>query len=144
MLKYEYCGSEALNIFVSQQPFIILPLLTVLSCREKQQLTEHLGGLEDESAAVKVSLIRLLQEKSATNKTLALENWRLTQRMRGLSVRKASKGSGGGSQTTPTATSPTPVTEGDNVSLVSGFSTFDEGLQEAYIGFVSVSVLKFD
>ena len=50
--------------------------------REKAQLTEHLSNLEDESAAVKVSLIRLLQEKSATNKTLALENWRLTQRVR--------------------------------------------------------------
>ena len=49
--------------------------------REKEQLMEHLSSLEDESAAVKVSLIRLLQEKSATNKTLALENWRLTQRV---------------------------------------------------------------
>ena len=59
--------------------------------------------------------------------------------MRNLSVRKASKGSGG-SQTTPSAPSPTPGADGDNVSLVSGFSTFDEGLQEAYIGFVSVPV----
>jgi hypothetical protein len=48
---------------------------------EKAELTEHLSNLEDESAAVKVSLIRLLQEKSATNKTLALENWRLSQRV---------------------------------------------------------------
>ena len=55
-------------------------------CREKAQLTEHLSNLEDESAAVKVSLIRLLQEKSATNKTLALENWRLTQRVRVLPI----------------------------------------------------------
>ena len=53
----------------------------VCCSREKEQLAEHLSNLEDESAAVKVSLIRLLQEKSATNKTLALENWRLTQRV---------------------------------------------------------------
>jgi len=45
-------------------------------------LLERLEALEDESSAVKVSLIHLLQEKSATNKTLALENWRLTQKVR--------------------------------------------------------------
>ena len=49
--------------------------------RERDVLLERLGNLEDESAAVKLSLIRLLQEKSATNKTLALENWRLNQRV---------------------------------------------------------------
>ena len=42
---------------------------------------ERLGTLEDESAAVKVSLIQLLQQKSATNKTLTLENWRLSQKV---------------------------------------------------------------
>jgi predicted nuclease with TOPRIM domain len=47
--------------------------------RERQENMEKLNKLEDESAAVKVSLIQLLQEKSATNKTLALENWRLRQ-----------------------------------------------------------------
>ncbi|CAI8008873.1 Pleckstrin homology domain-containing family A member 1 [Geodia barretti] len=47
--------------------------------RERQETLEKLNSLEDESAAVKVSLIQLLQEKSATNKTLALENWRLRQ-----------------------------------------------------------------
>lgn len=44
-------------------------------------LLERLSDLEDESAAVKVSLIQLLQEKSATNKTLALENFRLIERV---------------------------------------------------------------
>lgn len=44
-------------------------------------MLEKLSDLEDESAAVKVSLIQLLQEKSATNKTLALENCRLTERV---------------------------------------------------------------
>ena len=48
---------------------------------ERDALYERLSNLEDESAAVKVSLIQLLQEKSATNKTLALENWRLSQRV---------------------------------------------------------------
>ena len=32
---------------------------------------------------MKVSLVQLLQEKSATNKTLALENWRLRQKVGG-------------------------------------------------------------
>ena len=49
--------------------------------RERDLLLEKLSDLEDESAAVKVSLIQLLQEKSATNKTLALENYRLSQRV---------------------------------------------------------------
>lgn len=48
---------------------------------ERDLLLDKLGDLEDESAAVKVSLIQLLQEKSATNKTLALENFRLSQRV---------------------------------------------------------------
>lgn len=48
---------------------------------ERDLLLEKLSDLEDESAAVKVSLIQLLQEKSATNKTLALENCRLSQRV---------------------------------------------------------------
>lgn len=48
---------------------------------ERDLLLEKLSDLEDESAAVKVSLIQLLQEKSATNKTLALENCRLAQRV---------------------------------------------------------------
>lgn len=47
--------------------------------RERVNTLDKLSSLEDESAAVKVSLIQLLQEKSATNKTLALENWRLRQ-----------------------------------------------------------------
>ncbi len=48
---------------------------------ERDLLLEKLSDLEDESAAVKVSLIQLLQEKSATNKTLALENYRLSRRV---------------------------------------------------------------
>ena len=48
---------------------------------ERGSLEEKLSNLEDESAAVKVSLIQLLQEKSATNKTLALENSRLNQKV---------------------------------------------------------------
>jgi len=48
---------------------------------DRQALLERLSNLEDESAAVKVSLIQLLQQKSATNKTLALENLRLSQKV---------------------------------------------------------------
>ena len=55
--------------------------MLVFVCSERDLLVEKLNDLEDESAAVKVSLIQLLQEKSATNKTLALENCRLTQRV---------------------------------------------------------------
>jgi hypothetical protein len=63
--------------------------------RERQENMEKLNKLEDESAAVKVSLIQLLQEKSATNKTLALENWRLRQAVKqGDSLSRANSRSG--------------------------------------------------
>lgn len=97
---------------------------------ERTALLERLSNLEDESAAVKVSLIHLLQEKSATNKTLALENSRLTQRMRQL----ATVTNVGNSS--PSATVRRSSSETDNVS-VSSFATgseVDAGLQEAYFG----------
>lgn len=88
---------------------------------ERSALYERLSNLEDESAAVKVSLIQLLQEKSATNKTLALENWRLNQRMKSAAAGSMSARRNG---------------DGDNVSVNSAFSTVTEDamLQEAYMG----------
>ena len=48
---------------------------------ERDLLIEKLSNLEDESSAVKISLVQLLQEKSATNKSLALEINRLQQKV---------------------------------------------------------------
>ena len=42
---------------------------------------ERLALLEDESSAVKLSLIQLLQDKSAINKHLALENCNLQRQL---------------------------------------------------------------
>ena len=47
--------------------------------RDRDALLVKLGSMEDESLAMKVSLMQLVMETSATNKTLAHENWRLTQ-----------------------------------------------------------------
>ena len=42
---------------------------------------ERLSLLEDESSAVKLSLIQLLQDKAAVNKSLALENSQLQRQL---------------------------------------------------------------
>ena len=64
------------QVYCSMYIYIIHPTHS-----DRAALLDRLSNLEDESAAVKVSLIQLLQEKSATNKTLALENSRLNQRV---------------------------------------------------------------
>ena len=83
-------GNEVYSVISkahSTNPLVRLPpkskahSCSIRLCSERDALYERLSNLEDESAAVKVSLIQLLQEKSATNKTLALENWRLNQRV---------------------------------------------------------------
>ena len=74
-------GVLSLLLFLNQPDVRALVLIFAL-CRERDSLLERLEALEDESSAVKVSLVQLLQEKSATNKTLALENWRLTRKVR--------------------------------------------------------------
>jgi len=43
---------------------------------------DRLATLEDESSAVKLSLIQLLQDKSAVNKHLALQNSHLQQQVK--------------------------------------------------------------
>ena len=53
-----------------------MSLLFVVSS-ERDTLRARLTNLEDEGVAVKESLVQLLQEKSATNRTLTLENQRL-------------------------------------------------------------------
>ena len=50
-------------------------------CRERIVYVERLAVLEDESSAVKLSLIQLLQDKSAVNKHLALENSQLHKQL---------------------------------------------------------------
>lgn len=49
--------------------------------RERNTYVERLALLEDESSAVKLSLIQLLQDKSAINKNLALENFQLQRQL---------------------------------------------------------------
>ena len=50
-------------------------------CREKNAYVERLALLEDESSAVKLSLIQLLQDKAAVNKHLAMENSHLQREL---------------------------------------------------------------
>ena len=50
-------------------------------CRERNVYVERLAVLEDETSAVKLSLIQLLQDKSAVNKHLALENSQLHKQL---------------------------------------------------------------
>lgn len=50
-------------------------------CREKNAYVERLALLEDESSAVKLSLIQLLQDKAALNKHLAMENSHLQRQL---------------------------------------------------------------
>lgn len=47
------------------------------TCRQNHELMTRLLNLEDESKAVKESLVQLVTEKAATNKALAIENQRL-------------------------------------------------------------------
>lgn len=66
--------------------------------QEKQQLLDKLESLEDESSCVKLSLVQLLQEKSAYSKHLELENTRLLeafQHERAISPGRDSNSSGG-------------------------------------------------
>ena len=54
---------------------------------------ERLALLEDESSAVKLSLIQLLQDKAAVNKHLALENSHLHRELT-VNIRKMTGGGG--------------------------------------------------
>ena len=49
--------------------------------RERDRLSVRLQNLEDESKAVKDSLVQLVTEKAATNKALTIENQRLRQKV---------------------------------------------------------------
>ena len=55
--------------------------LCKIVCREKSAYVERLALLEDESSAVKLSLIQLLQDKAAVNKHLAMENSQLQRQL---------------------------------------------------------------
>ena len=82
MKKKPYWTVSAIPFPPSLPPPSLPPLSPLPpSSSEKETLLDRLSNLEDESAAVKVSLIQLLQQKSATNKTLALENLRLSQKV---------------------------------------------------------------
>ena len=64
---------------------ILINFVRIFTCRfeyrEKHAYMERLSLLEDESSAVKLSLIQLLQDKAAVNKHLALENSHLHRKL---------------------------------------------------------------
>ena len=63
------------------QKHFCVPYAVHVDCRERNTYVERLALLEDESSAVKLSLIQLLQDKSAINKNLALENFQLQRQL---------------------------------------------------------------